>query len=43
MGIRIPRTAKKGPTRAKKAGLPPGTLVYPGEKKVESVRLGVKR
>lgn len=41
MGIRTPRTVKKRATRAKKAGLPPGTLVYTGEKKVESVRITV--
>ncbi|UCD48735.1 MAG: magnesium/cobalt transporter CorA [Phycisphaerales bacterium] len=41
MGAKTPRTARKGRTRAKKAGLPPGTLIYTGEKKVESVRITV--
>lgn len=41
MGAKTSRKVKKSQTRAKKAGLPPGTLIYTGVKKVESVRITV--
>ena len=41
MGMRTPRGIRKKPAHAKKAGLPPGTLVYTGEKKVDAVRITV--
>jgi magnesium transporter len=41
MGVKARKTDKRGRQRSGKAGLPPGTLVYTGEKKVESVRITV--
>jgi magnesium transporter len=41
MGRRTRHTIKRKPARAKKAGLPPGTLIYTGEKKVDAVRITV--
>jgi len=41
MGAKRPKLSRKRRTQTKKAGLPPGTLVYTGEKKVESVRITV--
>ena len=39
MGITKKPKRKPAQRRSKKAGLPPGTLVHVGEKKVESVRI----
>ena len=41
MSARRLKAVKKKTPRGKKAGLPPGTLVYTGEKKVESIRITV--
>ena len=39
MGIKKKAKRKPAQRRSKKIGLPPGTLVHVGEKKVESVRI----
>jgi len=41
MAAKAKQTSRRSRARSKQAGLPPGTLIYTGEKKIESVRIAV--